>query len=450
MYSRREPETIFSFIKRNALLILLLLVLLSGGGLWIFNQSLQPRSGVHSESEQERDAALNQAFVVRNPEQLLAVDDPEVLAELDVFFTQLGVAYREGAVDKVSQLISGKDMFQYIVKSGLITFKNPLERMLFEQGFLMGLEQGYAEDMEVSGYDSHELMHIDRIDEDQLIVYVRMWDDELEIYQKMRWWLMQKGDSEWTAYDYEDLDVNLRMSVLFGSLVAGGLEDSEWLESFIAVFDGVGLDLDLMTPEDTAEFEANIEKCLASNPPEPLQAYLHLMRSCVLQSNSDWQGSLDALDRVEAADPGMAAIHFQRGSAYFGLEQWELAIQHYTKYTDVLGWDADIYEVVADTYLGMGNRLMAAELAEKGLADNANSWGCLLTFSVSIPPERYNDIRGHVQATSSAEDAYNYVIDYALDQEAFEVARAVFDQFEQDFPDSELVAYYKAEVFDQL
>jgi hypothetical protein len=99
--------------------------------------------------------------------------------------------------------------------------------------------------------------------------------------------------------------------------------------------------------------------------------------------------------------------------------------------------------MVADAYVGKGDLLKAVEHAEQGLADNANAWGCLMTFGVAAPRERWDEIRTHVDRTSNPEGAYESVIDYAIEMEHPELARAVFGFLARSFPESELIEYYE-------
>ena len=219
------------------------------------------------------------------------------------------------------------------------------------------------------------IKRIDHDDEGNLVVYLRMIDDE-RISTKARWWLHQEGN-ELRWWDSEDLEVGLRvstgMSAVVSSLTAGG--DQQRLMQLAQTITRFA-----ETPaDDTAQMTALAGDLDALNTEGVPRAFRHVVIvtrasvSLVLGEAEDALRRLDALDREGLKRLEVPMRHFLRASACQGLERWDEAVQAAHDYLALLGDDADAYNIVGFAQFELGNVEAALAAFDAGIADDPRS-----------------------------------------------------------------------------
>lgn len=182
------------------------LILLGTGGYLAFKHYQAPKPTVLSESDAQREQAIQQAYHSpsdnSSPRRAL-IEHSESCGE---FFTQLQQAFANKHKERLTKLVSATRMFDFCKSSGLVEFDSQKQSNQVRKGFKIGLGNGLVQSSDLMAYDEFDILHIDEITPNEVIAYVRMWHDELEVYTKMRWWLIKGQDQAWVAYDYEDLD----------------------------------------------------------------------------------------------------------------------------------------------------------------------------------------------------------------------------------------------------
>ncbi len=389
-----------------------------------------------AESAAERDAAVGEAFL--NTTGGEPVVDPAIHREVATFFTALGKAFLHGDVSTIRRHFSSEKLIESAEARGLIDIPGGSRRSEFLRGFDVGFQQSMGQWSEAMGWHQQEIRKIARLDTDTLLVYARFWDDELEVHTKSRWWL-SRIDGEWRAFDWEDFDQNMRVSTLMGSMFGAVTSKAAWLSSFQAMmqaYSAANATGDMVSA--LTDIQPKIDQLLTHrNLPMAIETMARTLRSGGFVVMEEFEKALVELDRIEKLDGGNPLVHYQRGVARSGLEQWDLAIESFEKYAETLGWDADVHELVSDAYYGKGDVPQAISHAEKGLADQPNSWGCLSSIAIALPLDRLEELVPHFSKLEDAESAYLTVIDYAVASEDETKARALLQQFERAYAQSE-------------
>jgi hypothetical protein len=293
------------------------------------------------------------------------------------------------------------------------------------------------------GYDRHVLARVEEISPNQVMVFTRTYDLELQVVGKMRWWLVKEGGA-WRAYDFEELSQGARASTMMGAL-AGSMKGTPqpWVESFVKMaraMQNLGGD-DMF--EKLSALEKNAENVLSKSPPQEVEMVARQMLVAGKMANGNSEAALEEIAKLEKLPNVSPGIHFQKGGALIALAKPAEARAAFQAYVDVLGWDSDVHEMMADTYLTEGNKKDALDHALKGLADHKDALGCLASAAAASEPAKMSELSKHFDATEKPETAYETAIDYALEIEDEEVAKALVAMLKAKLPESELVELYE-------
>lgn len=396
------------------------------------------------ETEEKRSESIEAAFVKSEAggSGTIAADRPE-FRELDEFFAKLGKAARNSDRGVYFSSMSADAMVRYLETNGSVKFKRDSERKALTQG----MERGLTNSMSNMAFDRHVLVRLEETAPGQVVAFTRTYDDRMEVVSKFRWWLV-KENGAWKVYDFEDLDQGLRTSTLMGAAVAAiaGGSTPPWLDNFQKISAGMN-DVDSENAlEKLADLQKEAEAMLKDNPPAEIEAFARLMLVSGMLANEDFTGGLAELEKLEKLPNRSPMVHYQKGSALAALERPTEARAAFEAYAAELGWDRDVHEMMADSFLSEGKKKEALEHALKGLADDKNSTGCLATASVAAGAAEVPSLKKHFDANSDPEAAYDAAITYAIEMEDPEVGRAVLALLKEAKPDSELIEFHEGEL----
>jgi len=432
-------------------LVIVSVLALAGIGWLSWQHHLRTSPTVAEETEGDRLASIEAAFLPSagkgDESRELATDDPEMRTGAAAFFKELGSALTAADRSRLSKLVSGDLMFSYAERSGVLQVRGRQRRSQLMRGFRSGVGNGLAQAAGLLAYDEFDVMRIEKIRDGEMVAYIRWWNDEFEIYTKMRWWLMKTKGGKWVAYDYEDFDQNLRASALIGAMLSGsGGGQLPWMDEFgevVKVFQGAsGVEALTSLPESLDVVDA----LLAHKLPKGIEGFARIIRSTALLLDGRADDALEEAERIEKVTGGAPITYYQKGSCLAALDRPEEALVEFARYGDMLGWDSDLREMVADCHYALGANDKAIEQVETALAEQANAVGCLCTLSFCLPPERLGEIAERVKKTRDPEASYEYILDYAVDVGRLDVLKAVFAQLKVAHPESDLLEYYEDEI----
>jgi len=402
-----------------------------------------PGITVVAESETERAEMVKAAFVEGSAGSGSRIEPgtPD-FSDVDAFIGRFGAAARQKDRATYRTCLSVDAMVRNLEAKGMIQFKTGRER----GEFIKGAEGSIGKSMGNLAFDRHVLARLEQIAPNQMMAFTRAFDDELKVVTKMRWWLV-KEEGAWKIYDFEELSQGVRASTMMGAMV-GGLKGRRkpWVQPLMDMTTTLqGMTGDNMM-EKLAAMRDLSKKVLENSPPPEVEAFARQTLVSGMMANGDSAGALVELEQLEKLPNPSPGIHFMMGCALSATGKPAEAHGAFARYVEILGWDSDVYEVVADAFLSEGKRDEALDHALKGLADQKDATGCLATGTVAAGAARLGELEKHFDASSDQEGTYQAVIEYALQCEDVETGRAVLDLLKKKQPASELVAHYE-EIF---
>ena len=297
-------------------------------------------------------------------------------------------------------------------------------------------------------FDQHKIQLVEKLDDDQVLVYTRLYDNEIGVVSQMRWWLLETEEG-WRAFDWEYLSVSLRTVSLMATLLKSGLGGTPepWIDDFISA-SHMTQSLVLDSPESFEELREPFEKLRRHKLPKDIASYASMIMVSIHQANDRAEEALAELNDAKAKEIAGPLSHYQMGSILADLEKHTEALEHYTNHTDKFGFDSNIYELIADSQLALEDFEKARESALAGLTDNPSSLGCLITLVAATPPAEIIDsaFSEKFAATQDSEGSYETALDYLLDLEDPERALGLFALLKKNHPDSDLIEYYEEEL----
>ncbi len=399
-----------------------------------------PGITVVPETETQRSEAVKAAFVegAATGGKRIEPGQPE-FAEVDAFFTKFGAAAKKKDRATYGACMSMDAMVRNLEAKGMISFKNDRERA----AFLKGAESSMGNSMGNMAFDSHTVARLEEIAPNQAMAYTRAFNDDMKVVVKMRWWLL-KEDGAWKIYDFEELSQGVRASTMMGAMVGATKgKEKAWVQPILEMskaMQNMGGDNML---KKLASLREMSEKILKSSPPPEVEVFARQMLVSGMMANGDAAEALVQVEQLEKLPNISPGIHFLKGCALTATEKPAEARAAFERYADLLGWDSDVHEMMADAYFAEGNRKDALDHALKGLADQKDATGCLATAAVAAGVGRIGELKRHFDAVSDPESAFKVVIDHAFENEDEETAKAVFALLKEKLPDSDLVKAYE-------
>lgn len=389
------------------------------------------RDEVHSGDRQQDDRAL-------------PAPDPSDRRrdEVSRFFEALTRQMQRGDARAVLTSISSRHVLDLLVERRFVSYADERQRELLLRQLRRSLSRGWSTWGSALDWDRFEIKHLEWLTEHAAVVTVRHRSTEWQTNLRMRWWIVRVEES-WKIYDFEDLDQSIRVSSLLGLLMQARASGESWtpaLEQLLSAVQDAGSIENALWELDS--FEELLDELLTNDLPEDLQAFVLTMRAISAQWMDDPDLTWSLLLDLEALPGDRPGVRLMKGSALMSLERYDEALVEFKAYGESLGFDCDVYENMADCYWELGERSKAVEYAERGLQDNELSWGCLATLALALPAHRQSELTRHFERMGHAEGAYEFVLDWVIEQEEMETGAFIFDLFRKAHPESDLLPYY--------
>ncbi|YCM43454.1 hypothetical protein V2O64_19280 [Verrucomicrobiaceae bacterium 227] len=393
-------------------------------------------------TEEETEKAIQKAFVEQTDGAV-----QEVPAGVDRFFNLLGKATRSDAPIDGDQFISLDGMLSAIASSGSLDSFSTAEKKGFSKGFRSAAGQ-LGESLRQMAYDQHKIQLVERLSENSVLVYTRLYDNEIGVVSQMRWWLLETEDG-WRTYDYEDLSVGLRTVSLIASLLKDSMGGSPepWIADFIAASQQMQT-LPLDSPEGFEQLRAPFEKLRNHELPNDIATFASMIMVSIHQANSRGEEAHAELEAAKIKGITGPLYHYQMGGVLAELQKHPEALEQYQQHADKFGFDSDIYELIADSHLALEDFENAQESALAGLVDNPASIGCLITLVAATSAGDITDttFTEKFAATPDPEGSYEAALDYLIDIEDPERAGSLLVLLKKNHSASDLIEYYDEEL----
>lgn len=281
-------------------------------------------------------------------------------------------------------------------------------------------------------------LQFERLDEQRVVLLARHYDSE-EPLQTVRWWLKREQDT-WRVYDFEILDLNLRISTMLGI----GFSFAENRPASFEAFQELAVKANALVSGmlEDEEIELLIESAdevLEDDYPDDIRRFGLLIRAVALAQLDEMSEALDDLKRLEKMPVESPILHGVRGDILAETERYEAAIESYVKLGDALGYDFSVHESIADAYLGLEDWENAEKHARLGLQDWPESVGCLASLAASLPSTKMEELEPFFREHDYDEETLATVIYWCLASERLAGARHTFELLKTHHKDSELI-----------
>ena len=423
-------------LRRPLAIILTLAALITSS----CKDSAEDKIGHNELSQQETDASIAIAFGNETTGTLT-----EIPPEINEFFKKLGQASRSEKKTKPNEFFSADAMLSAVLSTGSSDSLSAREKKQFKKSFRTTIKT-YADPwVKQVAYDDYKITLIEKINDDQNIVYLRQYDNEYQVVHLFRWWIV-KTEKGWRIYDYEDLSIGLRTISLMGQAYKNEFSSNKkpWVQD-LATLNNLLRATDLTDREQYLALEAPLEKLKSTPLPLNIKSYASMLTQTILTLKEDHEGALAEILAAEEGNYGYPLFHYLHGASLLALGRNQEALESFQKFTEKFGNDSDTLELVSDAHYGLGEFKKARQAALAGLTDNPNSANCLACLSVTMTAEEITTPEAIERFTKmkNSESAFEISLDYLIAEEKEDIALNLFKVFKKEHPESELKEYYK-------
>lgn len=264
--------------------------------------------------------------------------DEESTASLKELFGGIGTAFQNRDGNALIGHFDLERMLDEFMAQGMLPAHLRGQRDALLRGMRTGLQRGLTQNAALMQWHATEIRSARKLPSCDLVVIARHRDDA-NLRLKMRWWVTRRGNA-WRVYDYEDLDMGMRASALFGSIA--GFQQGDILRMARDVQHLQEAMVAIVSQDDADTAAKKLQRIAGTQFPKPLEAVREVIAALVHNSKGDYQQALDALDRANRILPDMPLIDFLKGSVCNRLGRYDQALTHLTAYQKLLGDDANL------------------------------------------------------------------------------------------------------------
>jgi tetratricopeptide (TPR) repeat protein len=333
------------------------------------------------EDAEERRHDVKAAFQGRGP-----VAEGELARELDVFFKELGAAFRARDQERLVAHYDAERMFDQLADVDLLPPAERRNRRRSVESMRGALGRALLQRADVFQWQGVEVRNVKHLPGNDIVVIVRHHAPE-GITLKMRWWLAH-GPDGWKVYDMEDLDMGMRFSTICALVVgvgAGNIPDT------VRGGKGVTDALVALVRNDTDTAERKLKSVENVKLPKQMEAMRHVARGSLHLQRGQFQEALAAYDRAHASHADMPCLNLLRGIAFNGLGQWDKALKHIEAYRGLLGEDPLVCWQLGEALRGKERFPEAAVAYRKSLDQNPKEGGAFIGLLHSLTAQDKRD-----------------------------------------------------------
>jgi tetratricopeptide (TPR) repeat protein len=294
-----------------------------------------------------------------------------------------------------------------------------------------------------TGWSRIRIIRTDILDDGrEARVLVRSWDEQGSTSRQ--WFWLIKTDCGWRYYDVEDLDVGIRFSMLMAGFSgetdrAGKTGELAWANenlqnAFAAVAAG-----------DTDRARRFLQEVQGIKLPRAVEGLMWSTTASIELMEDNLNAAMEALDKADAARPGMPLVMYQRAVTCNLLGDYDRALAHAREYLSEIGDDADTYLEVGAALEGLGRAEEAIQAYQKGLDDTPDSVGNLAALGLSLPEDEKGEITDRFLRFRRPQELFEEVAAAFLEEEDVDALEAIVEGLERHAADDPNVAYYGAQ-----
>jgi len=331
-------------------------------------------------------------------------------------------------------------------RDGFLDRLSGRDRRDLSRGFEMGLKAQMPQMSERLSYDRTEIRGVRWLIPDQeAIVIVRHVVNELgmEFGFKVRWWVV-KSDGVWKIYDFEDLAVGSRITVVMGTLlksliVPGQQPDLARLKAMQAEAQKIQVAMSHLMAEDFDECEKEVSRVNLRVLPNEFQAIGYCLRGISRANLGKGVEAIEDLKQAERVMPNLPLAQAGFTLAYFIEGDYEKAIQHGRTYVDQVGSDGIVNVLVGRCLIALEKYDEAAVEFRRALDDDTQNAETLDLLRQCLPKGKKSELGDRLMAMRDPEGSITLLVDQAKDDNDAEAVEAYTLAFAKKFPNNVIV-----------
>jgi len=242
------------------------------------------------------------------------------------------------------------------------------------------------------------------------------------VRQKMRWWVIRDGD-RWQIFDFEDVSLGGRASVLSGSAITevfrGGRNLNEMRENTRLV-------LEAQTALLSGEFEkadGMLEKVRRRSLPRALAPLMEVWAAIAKLRLDRPAEALALLTAVERELPDSPAVYELQASAHALLEDHDRAVAAANRYIDLIGPDDSICLLLGNSLLALDRRADAAREYRRALDDDPECVDALFGLRACLGADEKGELGDRLARSPQPVKHLAQLVNEALDEQDPAAAR---------------------------
>lgn len=362
---------------------------------------------------------------------------------LQAFVANVRKSVESGSMQTLTQHFSIEHLVESAIARGALTVESDTEKETLVNTFRDTINSAAENLFGFHIGDETRILSSTGRDDGTTELVFRLWMDDYDTCHLFRWRLVRE-DTTWKIIDTEDMNYSLSTSTLLVTGMEAYKKGETWGSDFRQLMN------DFRNPNTTVDPDEELatllelaEELLDQKIPDECTSFLRIVQvSCLLGLGEDLGAAEETVDILEKLDNPPAVTNYLRGDVLLAQERYKEAITAYEKYAAQFGWDANTYEMVADSWWGLGDREKATEFAMKGLEDDHRSWGCMMTLLVALPAMKKDEIDPWLEKNEFEEGLLEWVIDWSLENDDQEGSVHVFRLLKKHHPESALIEYY--------
>ncbi|MCZ7644202.1 MAG: CDC27 family protein [Planctomycetota bacterium] len=359
--------------------------------------------------------------------------------ELEAFFSALGEAYRSGQPDRVAPFFDIERAIGAFVEQSTPRDAKIAQSVVMRTGLAVALREA-AVDGENFAWERFKVQRVHPLAaRGEAIVYVKSWSPENDTAVR-RWWL-RSAERGFRAFDFEDLDMPVRMSYLVGTVMARTASDPEADKKDVEEL----LNALRRATDAEAEEEDPFED-LPAGMPRAFDA-LHLVaRATTDMSNGDYAEALAKAEEAAVLRPDFPILDLIRATAWNVEGEHEKALAAARRYVEQMGPCAEASLQLGTALVALGRETEAAAAYREGLDDNPDDPDALAALAAVLPEAERGELVERLGRMHRPEANFEALAELLLYDEALDVLDLLARKFRELRPGDPNGAYYLAQV----
>ncbi len=367
-------------------------------------------------------------------------DRPSDRAAIEAMMARIqrAIATTDSAV--LTALFDADEALAAVEEQGLLAKIDAGNRLGFKLGFSLGVKLAIGQGDFLEPFESFRLRRLVWRGDDRAEAYVRLKDAD-GLVQKIQWYLVKRGDA-WRFYDYMDLDLGLRFSLLVGVAVRGTLEEEsppEWVRH-AEEFEGA---VDAILAGDLGNAVRILEALDGLGWPAGMEATRLVLLGACCVGLEDPESALRHSGRALAIAPAMPLAHVTRAGALNQIGRHEEALKHAKLYVKLLDADAGVLLEVGTALQGLGRDEEAIATWKEGLSDDPTDLDLLGKLLLALPAAQKNDLRPYLFQQEDLVVATSVLAEVALAARDADALGMVVDTLRSRHPEHADGDYYE-------